>query len=120
MGAGVQFENIDWNAFWIGVQRFFAVKGEFDFWDLINSPFVVTVLVGFLGLVLQRRIRRDIETTPQVQKTIQANLEKVAQTQAQIDPLIAASQEAGANVEDHRQQATEIVQRIKDKINAAI
>ena len=112
--------SIDWLAVQTAVTRFFSIKKEFDFWEFINSPFFVTVALGAAGLLLQRRIRRDLETVPQIQKTIEASMEKTAETQLEIERMVFESPEAGANVEDFRTEARGLVQNLKDKINSLV
>jgi hypothetical protein len=102
------------------VRAFFLLNQRHNFWDVINSPFFVTVVLGLLGLTIQRRIRNDIEAAPEVRKAIAASREKSIETQEQIDAIIEDSQEAGADVVDLRGRATEIVQELKNAINSLI
>lgn len=98
------------------LSQFFVLSDPVTFWSLINSPFVVTVILGGIGVWIKEGVRRDLDAAPDVARAREAVAEKTQEVQQHIDQI--ASQPEPSS--DFRSEAIRLVGSIKGKIDRLV
>ncbi len=106
------------------LSSFFAIPADASFWDVANSPVLVTFLAAIIGWQLNKRVTKAEEKAEDAQSFVTLK-EGLEEREAELDGEIADVSESGAagqSGDDHRTEARKVFdeavafveQRIRD------
>jgi len=107
--------NYDLQLIWQQAAPFFALKETPTIWGILNSPFLTAVIVGGVGLWIQKRVRQDIEIGPELQRVIAQTLQR--SKELKVEPSGTSTL---ASDKDYRDEAKAIVDELKRGIDTLL